>query len=195
MRHPRLRATAAAVVLVAALAGCTAGQEPDDGAPTAEADADGADGDARRDGGPVVIGAHEYEPIVEATFEVPRGEGNEVTVGLVSLVASGQTTELRLVMTPSFPDADDDERISVYDMFGKQVMPRLWDVQNLREYQQVADTGRDFETDVVRADVRNGEPVLYQAWFPFPEARPEALDVVLHPAWPVVEDVPVTYED
>ncbi|MBB2924342.1 hypothetical protein [Cellulomonas cellasea] len=181
--HP-LRRTAAVGALLLALTACTPDAQ-DDPEPTAAAT-----------GGPVVVGAQEYEPILEMTLPVPRSaEGNETTVGLVSPVQSGRTTELRLVLTPSFPEAEEGEEISVYDMFGEDVFPVIWDVAGLRSYNVVSDTGRDFETDVVRATAANGEPVLYQAFFPALEDRPETVDLALHPSWPVLEDVPVTYED
>lgn len=183
---PLLRRVAVLGAVALALTGCTPDAK-DDPEPTASASATG---------GPVVVGAQEYEPILEVTLPVPRStKGSETTVGLVSLVQSGKVTELRVVLTPDFPAAEEGEAISIYDMFGKDVLPTIWDVANLRSYGVLADTGRDFETDVVHAEVANGEPILYQAFFPALEGRPETVDVVLHAAWPVFEDVPVTYED
>lgn len=180
----RSRTVLAAAVLVAGLTACTAGD--DDAGPESTPS-------STPTGGPLVVGATELEPIVEVTFDVPRGEGDKVTIGLVSLVASGQTTELRVLMTPDFTSAKED--ISVYDMFGHDTFAELWDIENLRSYDVISDTGIEFETDVVYAKTSNGKPILYQAWYPFPEGRPETLDVSLHPSWPVIEDVPVTYED
>ena len=181
---PLLRRVAVVGAVALALVACSpdAKDEPE---PTASAA-----------GGPVVVGAEEYEPILEATLPVPRSTTDaEATVGLVSLVQTGKVTELRVVLTPSFPEAEEGERISIYDMFGKDVLPTVWDVPGMRSYNVLSDTGRDFETDVVRADAANGESVLYQAFFPAFEGRPETVDLVLHSAWPTFEDVPVTYED
>ncbi|KGM11544.1 hypothetical protein [Cellulomonas carbonis] len=191
---------ASAVACAVALVACTpgGGDDPDasSSADTSErSGGDGGDGGgAGGDGGPVVVGGHEYEPILEGTFPVPGTAGDDATtVGLVSLVGSGDTTELRLVLTPQFSSAD--EGISIYEMLDDHVAPEIWDVAGLRSYDVVSDTGIELETDVVAAQTANGEPVLYQGFFPALEGRPEAVDVVVHPAWPVFEDVPVTYED
>ena len=182
-RAQLLRRTAVVGATLLALTACTA-DASDDPAPAASAS-----------GGPVVVGAEEYEPILEVTLPVPGSEdGDETTVGLVSLVASGPTTELRLVLTPSFPSLEEGEDVSIFDMFGSHNNPQLWDIEGVRTYDIVRDGPSSFETDVVHAATGNGEPLLYQAFFPTLEGRPETVDLVLHPAWPVIQDVPVTYE-
>lgn len=112
--YTRARTVLTAAVLVAGLTACTAGD--DDAGPESTPS-------STPTGGPLVVGATELEPIVEVTFDVPRGEGDKVTIGLVSLVASGQTTELRVLMTPDFTSAKED--ISVYDMFGHDTFAEL----------------------------------------------------------------------
>ncbi|MDT0166835.1 hypothetical protein Q9R32_14870 [Actinotalea sp. AC32] len=189
---------AATVACAVALVGCTSGggDGPDASSSAGTSERSGGEGGDGGTGGegPVVVGGHEYEPILEGTFAVPGTAGDdETTVGLVSLVGSGDTTELRLVLTPQFSSAD--EGISIYEMLDDHVAPEIWDVAGLRSYEVVSDTGIELETDVVAAQTANGEPLLYQGFFPALEGRPEAVDVVVHPAWPVFEDVPVTYED
>lgn len=194
-RDPRRPARAAAVLLGVALltAACTASEEaPDDVDATEQADHD----DEAEGSGPraaVVIGAHEYELMNEVTFPVPGSAEDKVRVGLASLVVEGPTTELRLVLTPEFTSKDTG--ISIYLMFGQNMNPVITDVGALTEYRRLNATGLDFHTDPVGAKTNNGEPILYQAWFPAFEGRPEAVDVMPHPAWPPFEDVPVTYVD
>ncbi|WP_435738225.1 hypothetical protein V5D56_06440 [Cellulosimicrobium sp. PMB13] len=168
---------AAAVVLGLALGGCS-GDDPAE-APT-----------------PVVVGATEYEPILETRLPVPGSAEDEVTVGLVSLVAEGSTVELRVLLTPHFVEDDPDrpEEHSVYDMLGSHHDPWLLDVGSLTRYDVVSAPGKDMATDVVYAQTANGHPLLYQAWFPRPEGDPATVDVRLHDAWPAFEDVPVTWE-
>src|SRR5690606_6774481 len=58
-------------------------------------------GDASADGPtPVAVGAEEYQPVLEARLPVPGSAEDEVSLGLVSLVAEGSTVELRVLMTP-----------------------------------------------------------------------------------------------
>lgn len=144
-----------------------------------------------------MVGAHEYEPVLEARLPVPGSADDEVTVGVVSLVADGPTVELRVLFTPHFADDDAErpEKHSVYDMLGNDHDPWLLDVDALTRYDVVSAPGEDLATDVVFAETVNGRPVLYQAWFPRPDGEPEALDVRLHAAWPAFEDVPVTWTE
>ncbi|MGO1339453.1 MAG: hypothetical protein ACTML1_07680, partial [Cellulosimicrobium funkei] len=143
---------------------------------------------------PVVVGAAEYEPILETRLPVPGSAEDEVTLGLVSLVADGSTVELRVLMTPHFAGDDSAETYSVYDMLGKDHNPRIVDVGALTQYDVVSASGQKLSTDPVTADTVNGRPLLYQAWFPRPEGEPRTVDVRLHDAWPAFEDVPVTWE-
>lgn len=190
------RAKLACVGLTVALAaGCTGDQPADDAAPTTT---EATSTDAA--GGPVVVAGEEMVPIAETTVPVPRDGEDEVTLGLVSLTAEGATTEMRLLMTPHFvPDegeeASDLDDISIYDMFGGTTISQLVDVGSVTTYDIVGRADGDLETDVVYGQTTNEQPILYQAWFPRPEGDPDTLDVWLHPSWPTIEDVPVTYED
>jgi hypothetical protein len=150
-------------------------------------------GDAEDGPTPVVVGAEEYEPILETRLPVPGSVDDEVTVGLVSLTADGSTVELRVLLTPHFAGDDPTETYSVYDMLGGDHDPRIVDVGALTQYDVVSGSGTDLATDVVAAETVNGRPVLYQAWFPAPEGEPATVDVRLHDAWPAFEDVPVTW--
>ncbi|MCB7135084.1 hypothetical protein [Cellulosimicrobium marinum] len=146
---------------------------------------------------PVVVGAQEYEPVLEVRLPVPGSAEDEVTVGLVSLVAEGPTVELRVLLTPHFVEDDPDrpEEHSVYDMLGSHHDPWLLDVDTLTRYDVVSAPGEDLSTDIVYAQTTNDRALLYQAWFPRPEGDPAAVDVRLHDAWPAFEDVPVTWEE
>src|SRR5690606_24213475 len=55
---------------------------------------------------PVTVGVEEYQPVLETRLPVPGSAEDEVSLGLVSLVAEGSTVELRVLMTPRFVDAD-----------------------------------------------------------------------------------------
>ncbi|MBD8079931.1 hypothetical protein [Cellulosimicrobium arenosum] len=143
---------------------------------------------------PVTVGADEYQPVVEMTVPVPRSPEDEVTVGVVALTADGPTTQLQVVLTPHFTSVEPGDLVSIYDMFGNDVLPTIVDVDAVTSYEVVSDTGTDLETDVNRASARNDEAVLYQAWFPRPQGDPAAVDLWLHPSWPAIEDFPVTYE-
>ncbi|MBM7821537.1 hypothetical protein JOE63_004014 [Cellulosimicrobium cellulans] len=172
-----LRSAATAVALALALAACS--------------------GDTGGDGPtPVAVGAEEYQPVLEARLPVPGSAEDEVSLGLVSLVAEGSTVELRVLMTPRFadPDAEKPEEHSAYDMLGHDHNPTIVDVDALTEYDLISTGGTDLATDVVAAKTVNGRPLLYQAWFPRPAGDPVAVDVRLHESWPPFEDVPVTYE-
>ncbi|MBD5785093.1 hypothetical protein IF650_02765 [Cellulosimicrobium terreum] len=143
---------------------------------------------------PVTVGAEEYEPVITTTVPVPGSPDDEVTVGVVSLDASGSTAELKVVLTPHFASAEPEDTISIYDMFGYDVLPTILDVDALTSYDVVSSGGESLRTDVNRAKARNDEPILFQAWFPRPKGDPAAVDLTLHASWPVFEDMPVTYE-
>ncbi|WP_313662489.1 hypothetical protein [Cellulosimicrobium cellulans] len=178
VRGPRaLLGAATAVALTLALGACSGDAAADE--PT-----------------PVTVGVEEYRPVLETRLPVPGSAEDEVSLGLVSLVAEGSAVELRVLMTPRFVDADAEkpEEHSAYDMLGHDHNPTIVDVDALTEYDLISSGGTDLATDVVAAKTVNGRPLLYQAWFPRPAGDPAAVDVRLHESWPPFEDVPVTYE-
>jgi hypothetical protein len=206
-RVPRRRIVAlvTGVAVAGLLAGCTGGDdkggtgESASSAATSRASsgAEAADGgtDGSASGAAVTVGGHDYTPVVQATVTVPNKPENTVDVGVVSLVAKGRSVELRVVMTPHLTGGAADGAVNVFEMFGNSVHPQLVDVDALTSYELLATAGKQLETDVVDARTQDGEPLLYQAWFPRPQGDPAAVDVWLHGSWPVFEDVPVTYED
>lgn len=176
--------------LVLALAGCTGGD--DDPKPTASLTKDA--------GGPSpssTIGddaaSLEGDGLASATFAVPGSPQDTVDVVVQSLVVSGKTTELRVVLTPHFTSVAADDAVTIYDMTDKNLRPVLNDTVNLAQYFVLSNTGLDWETDTT-TDVTNGTPVLYQAWFAAPKTRAEVMDLQLTPAWPPFENLPLTYE-
>jgi hypothetical protein len=133
--------------------------------------------------------------VADATFTVPGTESDEVRFGIESIVVSGRTMELRLVMTPEFDDGGG--AASVYDALGENVNITLIDRENLKEYRvlEADGGGRWFRTDPVYTEALPGQSVGYQVFFAAPEDEISTIDVRLTESWPVFEDVPLTVED
>lgn len=179
-----------AVAAVLALAGCTG--DSDEPSPTGStAPAPSASGTAAAVGDDAA--SLEGEGLASATFTVPGSPEDTVDVVIQSLVVSGKTTELRVVLTPHFTSVAADDTVSIYDMTDQNLRPVLNDTIGLTQYFVLSNTGLDWETDVT-TDVTNNTPVLYQAWFAAPQSRAEVLDLQLTPAWPPFENLPLTYE-
>ena len=133
--------------------------------------------------------------VAEATFTSPNSDGDEVRVGIESIVVTDTTMELRLVITPVTISSDDE--MSVYDLLqnGTGVIPTtLIDREHLKEYTVLRDGGRRYETDSQLARARTGESVGYQRFFAAPEDDIDVIDVKVHDDLPVFEDVPLSFE-
>ena len=169
MRHLPRRLAPLAVLGVLALGACS-GPSPD---------AEFAEGGAAAD----------------ATFTVPGTEKDEVRFGIESIVVSGATMELRLVMTPEFDDGG--KAASFYDATGQNSSLTLIDRENLKEYRvlEADGGGRWYKNDEVLTEALPGQSVAFQAFFAAPEDDIQAVDVKLADSWPVFEDVPLTFED
>ncbi|ROS26195.1 hypothetical protein [Cellulomonas sp. PhB150] len=135
----------------------------------------------------------EGDGLASATFSVPGSPEDTVDVVIQSLVVSGKTTELRVVLTPHFTSVAADDTVTLSDMTDQNLRPVLNDTIGLTQYFVLSNTGLEWETDV-STGVTNGTPVLYQAWFAAPQSRAEVLDLQLTPAWPPFENLPLTYE-
>lgn len=211
MRHLPRRLAPIAVVGLLALGACSPGgtdAEFDDAGSTADAtpksddattdDATGAAADGGTDASEGTAGVDFPDPedvVADATFTVPGTEKDKVRIGVESIVVSGGTMELRLVVTPEYDDGG--RAASVYDTFGEQMSVALIDRENLKEYQvlEADGGGRWYRTDPVYAKALPGQSVGYQSFFAAPEDDVTTVDVKLTDSWPVFEDVPLTFED
>ncbi|MFD6179312.1 MULTISPECIES: hypothetical protein [unclassified Isoptericola] len=210
MRISPARLAPLAVVSLLALAACSPGDAAgfDDAAPTptvtdeattspaADGEDQGSNEGAGEDSGtPGVDFPDPDDVIADATFTVPGTEDKKVRIGVESIVVSGPTTELRLVMTPEFDDGG--RPASFYDATGEAPSLTLIDRENLKEYRVVeADGGgRWFRSDPVFTTALPGQSVGYQAFFAAPEDDITTVDVKLAESMPVFEDVPLTFED
>lgn len=208
MRHLPRRLAPLAVLGVLALGACS-GPSPDaefaeggaaaDATPSAEggtAQADGAAENAEADAGTAGVDFPDPEDVIaDATFTVPGTEKDEVRFGIESIVVSGATMELRLVMTPEFDDGG--KAASFYDATGQNSSLTLIDRENLKEYRvlEADGGGRWYKNDEVLTEALPGQSVAFQAFFAAPEDDIQAVDVKLADSWPVFEDVPLTFED
>ncbi|MFE7405357.1 hypothetical protein [Isoptericola sp. NPDC057559] len=224
MRISPLRLAPLAVVSLLALAACSPGDaagfddagataQVTDGATTSPAadgedDADPASNDSTTGSGegsgegsgggsgrPGVDFPDPDDVIADATFTVPGTEDKKVRIGVESVVVSGRTTELRLVMTPEFDDGG--QPASFYDATGEAPALTLIDRENLKEYSvlEADGGGRWYRSDPVFTTALPGQSVGYQAFFAAPEDDITAVDVKLADSMPVFEDVPLTFED
>lgn len=205
MRHPRSRrlaAVALAAVLMATAA-CSDGDADDraefestDDTSPAPTD-DGVDGAATVTGEGAAIGVSFPDPddvVAEATFPAPNHPGEEIRIGVESIIVTEQTMELRLVITPLF----DEGPVSVLDLLenGTGVVPgTLIDRVNLKEYVVLTDGPNRYETNGRLVEAVEGQTVAFQRFFAPPEDDIDVIDVKVHDALPVFEDVPLTFED
>lgn len=208
MRYLPRRLAPIAVVSLLALSACSSGS------PGAEFDDTGASSPPSATGNPAEDGAapgddagdqpagtagvdfpDPEDVVADATFTVPGTESDEVRFGIESIVVSGRTMELRLVMTPEFDDGGG--AASVYDALGENVNITLIDRENLKEYRvlEADGGGRWFRTDPVYTEALPGQSVGYQVFFAAPEDEISTIDVRLTESWPVFKDVPLTVED
>lgn len=129
--------------------------------------------------------------IVSQSFPLVSNPDDTTTIGVQSLTVEGKTMVLRLVVTPEFKSVSNSEEIRLYDAFDDEYRPKLIDRENLKEYSVISDGGRDFAAPYTR-ETPNGTPTL--AWFAFaaPEDDIETIDLLVHPDWPEILDVPIT---
>ena len=133
--------------------------------------------------------------LAEAVFDVPGSPGDTVRVGVESLVASGPTMELRLVVTPELASPDENATVRISDLAGDSTWrPTLTDTAHLKEYSILRSSGQRWETDTSQARTTSGTSLRYQAWFAHPEDDAQTLDLAVTAAWPLFEGVPITYE-
>jgi hypothetical protein len=117
-------------------------------------------------------------------------------VGIQSLTVEDETMVLRLVITPDFASASDDEPVTLGDamdvgaeFFG--VSLRLIDRENLKEYSVIHDNADWWASASGEVEAVNGEPMYAFAVFAAPEDDIDAIDVRLSEQWPEFTDVPI----
>ncbi len=191
MRH-RLAAVSAAGLLI--LTGCTASPETDPAVPSAASSetAPGPGGAVDGSG----AGVASYDPadvVVSQEVTVPGSEGDTATVGVLSLTVEGSVQVLRLVVTPNFSSVSTAESVNQYAVWGTDAFrPTLVDMENLKVYSALSDTGQYWASDAVYNEAINGEPMIVWAVFAAPEDDVDAVDLRLHESWPEFTDIPVT---
>lgn len=176
----RWRTVAVGLVVVGGLTGCFGGAAE----PGATASATAATS------GPRVQVVEDGEGVAEFVAPGLNDYDGDVRVVVDSLTVAGETMELRLRLTPL--EGDPEQQVSIYDMF--DTWPELSDLEHLTKYKVLGRPNNDWQTNKVGTKAHVGEPVLYQAWFPAPREKVESLDLSIHPSWPSVLDVPVTWE-
>lgn len=111
--RPLLTRTAAGILAIGLLAGCSASGDAPDPAPQAEdksaagEDPTASAGAASPDAVPArVVAVDTGNVIAEQVFKVPGSE-DTVTVGVQSLIVEGKTMKLQLVITPNLSSISD----------------------------------------------------------------------------------------
>lgn len=132
--------------------------------------------------------------IARQTFTLRRNPENTVEVGVVSLEVEGKVATLRMVYTPHFASAADDESVSVYDIYENTgFFPYLLDLANLKRYDIVrtANFAELLASDSVSTSVVNNRPMAVYAVYAAPQDGVSKIDVHVADWWPAFKDVPV----
>lgn len=175
---------AASAICVFALAGCSSSPSDDSGSK------DSADKSSSQAG---VENVDLEKAIVEQDVKVPGSSEDTATIGILSLKVEGKTQRLQMVVTPHFKSVDEDESVSVYDIWGEQSFsPQLIDVDNLKVYSPIRDGAELWTSDSVYTKAKNEEPMLVWAVYAAPEDDVDSFDIRLYDTWPDITDVPVT---
>ena len=187
---PKLsRGLAGAALCILAVTGCSSPQDSD--SKSGDSSADGAGG---KDGAKADV--EEIDPndlIVKQDVKVPGSKENEATVGVSSLEVDGKTMTLTLVVTPHFRSVEDDESISIYDVWGEnKFAPQLIDTDNLKVYSPISDSYKSWASSSVFTKTTNNQPVTAWAVFKAPENDIDSVDIRLQESWPKLTDVPIT---
>ncbi|GAA4624387.1 hypothetical protein [Cellulomonas oligotrophica] len=191
MRPPVLRTRSAAAVAglatLALLSGCSFGAADDTtgGSGGSAQSASGEGSDARVD----EIDAEDV--LISETFPLVSNPDDTTTIGVQSLTVEGKTMVLRLIVTPDFASMSNSDEIRLYDAFDDTYDPVLIDRENLKEYSVINEAGTAFAAPYTR-ETPNGTPTL--AWFAFaaPEDDIATIDLLVHPDWPELLDIPIT---
>ena len=196
------RRAATLTLLTGALSGCSLlGSGSEDGSGSADAAGQGASdagGEAADSGGssapkPGVDAVDTGDVIASQEVSVAGSEDRTATIGVVSLTVEGDVQTLRLMVTPHFASADDDDQISLYDVWNERPFePRLVDKEHLKVYSPISTTFETWASDSVYTQTLNETPIEAWAIYAAPEDDIESIDIRLADAWPVFTDVPIT---
>lgn len=195
MRHRRT-AFVSLTLCATLLAGCGLGSdEPQSPDPSqTETQADPKDQEEENEDLPV--NALEVDPqdvVGEATYTLP-GTDDEVKVGILPLEVKDDIMIMRLIFTPEFDSAGDDELISMDEMYPDnsfKFLPTLVDYQNLKLYEMLSNTGQYWQPSTRSLETVNGESVDWWGVYAAPENDIETFDVVLREGLPTFEEVPI----
>lgn len=195
MRHHRaafLPLTLCATLLVGCGMGSDEPQDPESSQNETESDAE----DTETEETDLPVTALEVDPedvVGEATYSLP-GTDDEVTVGILPFEVKGDIMIMRLIFTPEFESAGDDELIAVDEMYPDnsfKFLPMVVDYENLKQYEMLSDTGQYWQPATRALEAVNGEPVDWWGVYAAPEDDIETFDVVLREGMPTFEEVPI----
>ena len=193
MRLASRRARGAAVVIALSLAligGCTGnGSEGSAAGPPAT----GAPEQSGGEGGGARV--EEFGPddaVAELTVTLPTSPEDEVTWGVLPLRVEGEVMTLRLAVTPNFGSVGENASISLYDCMQRaSFAPVLVDLEHLKEYSVIRDTGLPWVSDPVYTKAVNGQTMLAWAVYAAPQDDINTITVRIADWWPAVLDVPI----
>lgn len=175
---------AASAICVFALSGCTS--SPSDGSGSKDSAGKGSSQSG-------VENVDLEKTIVKQDVKVPGSSEDTATVGILSLKVEGKTQRLQLVVTPHFKSVDEDEEVSLFEIWGEQSFsPQLIDADNLKVYSPIRDMGEQWTSGSVRTETKNEEPMYVWAVYAAPEDDLDSFDIRLYDTWPDFTDVPIT---
>src|SRR5690625_5211411 len=163
MRHHRT-AFVSLTLCATLLVGCGLGSdEPESPDPSqTETQADPKDQEGENEDLPVnALEVDPHDVVGEATYTLP-GTDDEVKVGILPLEVKGDIMIMRLIFTPDFDSAGDDELIAMDEMYPDnsfKFLPTLVDYQNLKQYEMLSNTGQYWQPSTRSLETVNGEPV------------------------------------
>lgn len=183
------RGIAVVAVSAVALTGCTSSSDSD---PKSQ-DSGSKDSAGKDASGAGVAKVNFDDVIVEQDVKIGGSDDHTATIGVLSLKVEGEVQTLRMVVTPHFADAEDDDRISVYDIWNERSFsPQLLDKDNLKTYSPISGTYDSWTSDTVFTETKNETPMEVWAVYAAPEDDIESVDIRLADSWPIFTDVPIT---
>lgn len=193
------RGMAVAAISAMALTGCTS--SPSDSGKDAQgsgsqgsgSQGSGSEGSEGSDASGAGVAETNFDDvIVEQDVKVGGSDERTATIGVLSLKVEGEIQTLRLVVTPHFDSADDDERINIYDVWNeRKFSPQLLDKDNLKVYSPISQSHRSWTSDSVLTKTENEEPMEAWAVYSAPQDDMDSVDIRLADSWPVFTDVPI----
>lgn len=152
-------------------------------------------GNAGAQGEPAAAGVEEFHPddvLAAQTVAMPTRPEDEVTVGVLSLRVEGDVMVLRLAITPHFTSVDDTDEVSLFEILQRtSFAPVLIDMEHLKEYSVISETGQGWTSGSARTRTANGTPMLAWAVFAAPEDDIDTINLRVTDWWPPFTDVPI----